>query len=107
MVVGFLMGWGLAPPCCPRRLGVLCKGCGCRNEVEDDSRPSEDSNVSSVGSVFPDCCDLVEELRLVEPHREGEYVEGDADDGAVAGVVLTWTEGDFFGVVGVVGSCLC
>lgn len=84
------MGRGLATPCCPRRLGVLCKGCGCRNEVEEDSRPSEDSNVSSVGSVFADCCDLVEELRLVgaEPHIEGEYGAGEDEEISVAGVVL-------------------
>ena len=95
------------PPPCHGKLDVRCKGCGCRRvEAVYESRPiKEDSHVSSVGSVLPDCCDLVDELRVDGPHMEGEYVGGD-DDEVVAVVVVVLgvvVRGDFLLGVGVVG----
>ena len=51
----------------------------------------------------------MEELRLVdaEPHKEGEYTEGDKDE-TVTGVVfarlLLTADGDFLGVEGFIAS---
>ena len=51
-------------------------------------------------SVLPDCCDLVEELRLFLFHIEGEFIV--EDDDAVAGVAVFDCKetGDFLGVAG-------
>lgn len=58
--------------------------------IEDPMR-EEDSIVSRVGSVFPDCCDLVDEPRLVGEeavHAEGEYRDDvDGDEVVVFGVL--------------------